>query len=119
MMPGLMFTVNAPLTVYVFPPLAADPPPATLPVLLLVWSSNWRVVASTLAIAALFGPLRTRVQAFIDQRFFRRKYNAAQVVGAFAHRAQNEAGLDALAADTLGVVRETLEPEAVRLWLVR
>jgi len=75
------------------------------------------VVASTLAIAALFGPLRRRVQAVIDRRFFRRKYDAQQVLAQFAQRAQHEDDLDALSSDILGVVQETLEPEFVGLWL--
>jgi hypothetical protein len=77
------------------------------------------VVASTLAIAALFGPARRRLQTFIDRRFFRHKYDAQQVLEAFAQRAQYEADLDALADDMLGVVRNTLEPERAQLWLVR
>jgi hypothetical protein len=75
------------------------------------------VVASTLAIAALFGPLRRRVQAFIDRRFFRRKYDAQQVLAQFAARAQQQADLDAVSADLLATVQETLEPENVQLWL--
>jgi hypothetical protein len=81
--------------------------------------STLAVVVSTLAIAALFGPLRRWVQAIIDRRFFRRKYDARRVLEAFAVRAQNEADLDVLSADLLSVVQETLEPEGVKLWLVR
>jgi hypothetical protein len=81
--------------------------------------STLAVVTSTLAIAALFQPLRARVQAFIDRRFFRKKYDAQQVLARFAARAQQEADLDAISADILGTVRETLEPEAATLWLVR
>jgi hypothetical protein len=77
------------------------------------------VVASTLAIAALFGPLRRRVQALIDRRFFRKKYDARQVLEAFAARAQAEADLDALAADLLATVDETLKPERVTVWVRR
>jgi hypothetical protein len=80
--------------------------------------STLAVVASTLGIATLFGPLRTHVQRFIDRRFFRRRYDGGQVLSAFAGRAQREAELDTLAADVLGVVRETLEPERARLWIV-
>lgn len=76
------------------------------------------VVASTLAIAALFGPLRRRVQAIIDRRFFRRKYDAQQVLQQFAQRVQQQADIDALAADIVGVVHETMQPERVTLWLV-
>jgi len=75
-------------------------------------------VVSTLVIAALFGPLRRAVQRFIDRRFFRRKYDAQQVLAQFAARAQQDAELDTLAGDMLGVVQETLEPERVTLWLV-
>lgn len=77
------------------------------------------VVASTLAIAALFQPLRTRVQAIIDRRFFRKKYDARQVLAQFARRMQQEADLDAISADLVRTVQETLEPEGVKLWLVR
>ena len=77
------------------------------------------VVASTLTIAALFGPLRRRVQAVIDRRFFRRKYDAQQVLEQFALRAQQQVDLDVLSADVVGVVQETLEPEGAQLWLVR
>jgi len=77
------------------------------------------VVASTLGIAALFGPLRRWVQQLIDRRFYRRKYDAAKVLEAFALRAQQQADLDALAADIVGVVQEALEPETVAVWLVQ
>ncbi len=76
------------------------------------------VVASTLAIAALFGPLRRRVQAIIDRRFFRRKYDARQVLEQFATRAQQQADLDALAGDILQVVQETVQPEQAHIWLI-
>jgi hypothetical protein len=82
-------------------------------------TSTLAVVASTLGIAALFGPLRTRVQAFIDRRFFRKKYDAQQVLVQFAARTQQEADLDALSSDVITTVQETLEPEEVKLWLVR
>ena len=82
-------------------------------------ASTLAVVASTLAIAALSGPLRARVQGLIDRRFFRRKYDAQQVLTQFARRAQQQADLDALSGDVLTTVRETLEPEGARLWLVR
>jgi hypothetical protein len=81
--------------------------------------STLAVVASTLAIAALFGPLRVWVQAFIDRRFFRKKYDARLVLAQFAARAQQESDVDLLAADMLATVDETLKPEQVRLWLVR
>ena len=91
----------------------------TLFVQLTGQESTLAVAGSTLAIAGLFQPLRTRIQAVIDRRFFRRKYDAAQVLAAFARRAQQEADLDALSADMLGVVQETLEPEHARLWIIR
>lgn len=81
--------------------------------------STLAVVASTLGIAALFGPLRTWAQTFIDRRFFRRKYDAQQVLAQFAQRAQREAELDVVSADLLGTVQESLEPEQVTLWLAR
>lgn len=76
------------------------------------------VVASTLTIAALFLPLRRRVQGTIDQRFFRRTYGAPQLLGTFARRSQQDAGLEAVSRDVVGTVQEALEPEAVALWLI-
>jgi hypothetical protein len=82
-------------------------------------ASTLAVAASTLAIAALFQPLRGRVQTFIDRRFFRKKYDAQQVLAQFAQRVQQEADLDTISADVLDTVQETLEPDGARLWLVR
>ena len=83
----------------------------------LTGNSAPSVVLSTLLIAALFLPLRRRVQELIDRRFFRRKYDAEKVLARFAATARDETNLDALTAELARVIQETMQPEHVSVWL--
>jgi hypothetical protein len=78
---------------------------------------SWLVAGATLAVAALFQPARRRIQAVVDRRFNRRKYNTTKTIQAFSTRLRDQVDLDTLSSELLAVVDQTMEPTQASLWL--
>jgi hypothetical protein len=101
---GLVYAAAVLVLGQVFGGVSRDPP-------------SWAVAGATLAVAALFQPARRRIQAVVDRRFNRRRYDAANTIEAFSARLHDEIDLDTLSAELLTVVDQTMEPTVASLWL--